>query len=463
MSARAGEWHLLGHGRDPVPGEPAHVDRLAQGYRATADDIERLTGRLRRLGNLDGWVGEAAEKFAEAADDLAADLGGAERRYRELADAVRGWVGPLSRARDESAGALREAEAAADDQRRYSHDPYAGLADPTPDQLAAQQRWAAAGDDADERRAQAQRRLDDALQDLDRAAEEVAGRIADAAEHGRDGFWDDVGGWVRDHAEVLERIATWAGRIALVLAVITVAVLLIVAAPAALLMGALFWGAVVAGGVQLVTHSVLKASDAGDVSWLDIGMDIVGLATAGIGTILTKGLGRFVIGVRPGTAALRGRAAQQAGGTARTAQDALERGVADYTRAGNATRIGDPTNPLRRWGQQYLDDAGRRVTEAGRQAADGVSAGTVTRVSRTEQVRALDAELATDLAELRRLDDMLGASLRREVDALARKGSWAVRADATGLGAQLADSADEGLDWKDPLERSASAAWRLTH
>jgi transposase-like protein len=192
-------------------------------------------------------------------------------------------------------------------------------------------------------------------------------------------------------------------------------------------------------------------------------MDIVGLATAGIGTVLTKGLGRFVIGVRPGTAALRGTVAQIAGGRARTAQDALERGVADYTRAGNATRIGDRANSLRRWGQQYLDHAGGRATDAGRQAADDVHAGTVTRVSRTEQVRALDAELATDLAELRRLDDMLGGPLHRELEELARMGNWAVRANATGLGAQLADSADEGLAWKDPLERSASAAWRLTH
>lgn len=466
MSARAGEWHLLGHGRDPVPGEPAHADRLAQGYRATADDIERLAGRLRRLGELDGWTGKAAEKFAEAADDVAADLGAAERRYRELADAVRGWVAPLSRARDESAGALREAETAADDQRRYRHDPYAGVADPTPDQLTAQQRWESAGDDADERRAKAQKRLDDALQDLDRAAEDVAGRIADAAEHGRDRIWDNVGGWVRDHAELLEKVATWAGRIALGLAIITVAVLLIVTAPAALLMGALFWGAVVAGGVQMVTHSVMKASDAGDVSWLDIGMDLVGLVTAGVGRILTHGLGGLggLVGVRQGTAALTGRVGQYADGAARTAQQALERGAASYTRAGNATRIGDPANPLRRWGQQSLDDAGDRVAAAGQQAAADVQAGVVTQVSRLAQLRALDVELATDLAELRRLGGMdLAVPLRLELDALVRQGSRAVGMNVTGMATQLAGGADEVVGWKaSVMAWGPDGVWRLT-
>lgn len=458
MTARAGDWQLLGHGRDPVPGEPAHAQRLAEGYGTTADDIERLGGQLRRMSDLDGWTGEAARKFAEAAGDLAEDLGDAERRYRELAEAVTGWVAPLSRARDESAGALRDAEAAEEARRRYANDPYESVVDPTPDQLAAQRQHTAARDDAVQRLEAARRRLDEALDELDGAAERVAGRIRDASEYGNDGFWDNAGGWVRDHAPLLERIATWAGRIALALAVITIAVLVFVAAPAALLMGALFWLSVGAGAVQLGVHSAMMASDAGDVSWLDIGMDVVGLATAGLGGLLARGVSRAVPG-------LRGLVAQGADDSARSAQEALEAGAANYTRASNATNITDPANNLRQWGQQYLDDAAERATQAGRQAADDVQAGVVTQASRADRLTALDADLATDLAELQRLGGMpMAPALRDGLDDLLLQGSRAATANQANLGVQLADSTDDlVVEWKDPLVGVTSDAyWRLT-
>lgn len=458
MTARAGDWQLLGHGRDPVPGEPAHAQRLADGYETTADDIERLSGQLRRMADLDGWTGEAARKFAEAADDLAEDLSDAERRYRELAEAVNGWVTPLSQARDESAAALRTAESAEEDRRRYATDPYQDVVDPTPDQQAAQRQHNAARDEAEQRLEQARRRLGEALDELDSAAERVAGRIHDASQYGNDGLWDNVGGWVRDHAALLEDIAKWAGRIALALAAITLVVLLFVAAPAALLMGALFWAAFAAGAVQLGAHVAMMTSGVDGVTWLDIGMDIVGLATAGAGQWIAKGLSRAV-------PLLRGGIAQSADDAARTAQEVLESGMANYTRAGNATHIADPANPLRQWGQQYLDDAAERATQAGRQAADDIRAGAVTQAARTDRLTAVDADLATDLAELQRLGGMqLSGPVREGLDDLVRQGGYAVRANQVSLGVQAADSFDDlAVEWKDPtVNWLGHRYWQLT-
>ncbi|MCW2616599.1 MAG: hypothetical protein JWN08_3593 [Frankiales bacterium] len=92
MSARAAEWHLLGHGSDPVPHSTTAVDRLADTYEQTAVAIRESTDRLRRLAELDGWTGDAAEAFAEAADDLHGDLGDAERRYEDAGVALRAFV-----------------------------------------------------------------------------------------------------------------------------------------------------------------------------------------------------------------------------------------------------------------------------------------------------------------------------------------------------------------------------------
>lgn len=458
MTARPGEWQLLGHGRDPVPGEPAHAQRLAEGYGTTADDIERLSGRLRRMSDLDGWTGEAARTFAEAAGDLAADLGDAERRYRKLAEAVSGWVAPLTRARDESAAALRAAGTAEEDRRRHADEPCASVLDLTPDQLAAQRQHTATHDDAVQRLEAARRRLDEALDELDGAAKRVAARIRDASGYGSDGVWDDVSGWVRDHAPLLERIATWAGRIALALAAITVVVLLVVAAPAALLAGALFWAALAAGAVQLGAHVAMLASDVEGVTWLDIGMDLIGLATAGAGAWIARGVSEAV-------PLLRGQIAQVAGSSAHAAREVLEAGAANWTRAGNATRIGDPANPLQQWGRRYLDDAAERSAEAGRQAADDVHAGAVAHAPRADRLAALDADLATDLAELHRLGAMqTSPPLRLAVDDLARQAGRAVTANQIGAGAQLADATDVlVVEWKEPLvDVTSDALWHLT-
>ena len=78
---------------------------------------------------------------------------------------------------------------------------------------------------------------------------------------------------------------------------------------------------------------------------------------------------------------------------------------------------------------------------------------------------AVDARLATDLAELQRLGGMQPSiSLPEGLDVLIQQGSRAVALNQASTGVQLADGTDDlVVEWKDPLVGATSAAqWRLS-
>lgn len=459
MSARPGNWHLLGRGRDPVPGEPTEVQQLADGYESTAADVERLAGQLRRLSHLDGWEGQAAEKFADAAEDLSGDLAKAEGRYRDLAAAVRGWVEPLTAARAESMAALNDAVGADEDLRRHGQDLLAGIPEPTPAQLAAQDQQEAAHTAAATRLRQAQHRLDAALDRLDDAARRTAERIHRAAEKDGDSVWDDMKGWVRDHADLLKKIATVLGRIAIVLAAITLVVAICFAVPALLL-----WAGVAASGLLFATQGAMLWAGVDGVSRVDVALDLVGLVTAGVGGALAKSLSR-------GIPLLTESIANGLGDAARLGQRGVEKAAADYFRAGAASRIGNAANNLRRWGQEFIDGVEQRVADAGAREAARIRAGVVKNAPWAQRLKALDKELAVHLLELRRLGaESLSPALRQSVESLARKAAWAQTLNGIGAGALTADGTDQlsqkfhgpaFLQWKEPLADALPGVWAL--
>ncbi|RBY96221.1 hypothetical protein DQ237_10165 [Blastococcus sp. TF02-8] len=449
MSARSGDWSLLGHDRDPVPGSPEEVERLANGYASTARDIERLAGQLRRLSNLEGWTGEAAEVFAEAAEDLSDDLRGAERRYEELADAVRAWVGPLTTARDESAGALSQAEQADEKRRQNATDGLAGVADPTPEQLAAddlrQQNLADAGDESDA----ARQRLANALEELESAANRTADKIRRAGEHGADRWWNDFGGFVREISDVLKVIAI----VLEVIAIVLIVVAMVFTGPFALVAGA------VVSTLLLGIHTAMVLSDVEGATWTDVIMDVISLVTLGIG-------GRLGAVVKNGLARLRPQVAQHADDAARTTQEALEHAQPNFSRASNAQNIANPSNPLRAWGDQYLDDAAERASSAGAAEAQRVMTDVVTDAPWPLRARTLDRELAENLLEAQRLGaEPIPAALTSRLDRLT--GLMQVT-QGINRGSAVTDVADFGLeragvDWKESVDDTASRMmWRLT-
>ncbi|TFV44639.1 hypothetical protein [Blastococcus sp. TF02A-35] len=463
MSARSGRWELLDRCVDPVPGDPDEVRRLADGFESTAEEVGDLTRTLRRLSELDGWQGQAAETFAEKAEDLADDLGGAERRYRELAAAVRGWVAPLTAARAESAGALADAVAAEEDRRRCADDVLAGVGDPTPAQVAAQDQREADHAAALARLQAAGRRLEEALTALEEAGDRTAAAIRAASEHGADHAWDDLKGAVRGAADLLDAVATVLGYVAMALAAVTLVVVLVATAPAWLVALGL-----VASVALLGLHVALAVSESGAATWTDVGLDLLGIATAGLGGALARGVGAAL-------PALRGSVAQAVGRNARASRQAVEEGMADHVRAGSASAIQDPGNPLRVWGEQYLDAAAARVAAEGAEATARVQAGAVTDVPWGQRLGMLDRGLAQDLLELQRLAaeaTAVGSPLADDALRLAEGARVAGALQSASTSVAVLDGADQlagdlggpdGLVWKaDFHQAQQNQLWRVT-
>ena len=234
MSARPGRWELLGHGSDPVPEDDVVVDRLSRVHAETGTAIAESAEKLRRLSDLDGWTGKAAEQFAEAAEDVVGDLSAAEQRYVDAGEALRLFVQPVTTARDDSLAALREAVRA--DERRLANagNPIEGVAEPTSAQTSRQKSREQAHQEAVDDLGRAKADLQAALVALDRAAKTCAEDLRSAAEHGKDGRWDDIKGGLRNFADWahLDVVVTVLTVIAIAIAVIAIAVALIVTAPA---------------------------------------------------------------------------------------------------------------------------------------------------------------------------------------------------------------------------------------
>jgi len=124
------------------------------------------------------------------------------------------------------AGALRDAVAAEEQRRLHDGDSLAGVAEPSPEQQAAEERRQQRYDAAVTALSDAQGRLTRALEAFRPAAGRCADAIRDAAEHGKDGRWDNVKGALRDVADWarLDVVVKVLGVIAVAIAVVAIVV-----------------------------------------------------------------------------------------------------------------------------------------------------------------------------------------------------------------------------------------------
>lgn len=392
MSARSGEWQLLGQGSDPVPHDTDVVERLADTYQQTGVAIRESADRLRRLAELDGWTGEAAEAFAEAAQDLHGDLSDAEQRYVDAGAALRRFVGPVTEARAESWGALQDAERAEDARRANSGDSLDGVSAPTQQQQDAQQRRGARLSEAEGELSAARTRLADALTSLQVAAGKAADDIRDAAEHSKDGRWDNIKGGLRDFADAvhLKTVVQVVGWVALAVAAVALVVALVATAP--------FWLVAVAAGlgaVLLAGDLILWANGSGDAEWYNVALDVAGLVTLGFAR-------PFTAGATAATGTARGAAATTRGATAQADEIARLAATPNGIRAANASGM-VPGNNLRIWSDTTTAAHATRAADAGTDAADAVRAGVAVRPGPLQSARWLDSDLAQNAAEIRRL------------------------------------------------------------
>ena len=271
-------WEVLGESGDPVPGDVHDLQALARRFEATAKTITETTEALRRLGNLESWDSEAGKAFAEKAGDTAKTVGKAHDRYADAASALKTYYTDLETIQEDADKLLRDAETKSGDlttARSGADNPPKGTTDAEQKKL-------------DKKVTGIQEGLDGLRGQLaavktrhKEAGDKAAKAIHDTTEG--DGLND---GWLDDLRDSLKLISEISGAIAAVcgLAALAVGWIPIIGQALAGVLGTI---ALVMTVVSLVCHVLLAIN--GDGSWGDVAIDVLGLATFGIGRVFTTG------------------------------------------------------------------------------------------------------------------------------------------------------------------------------
>ncbi|MEU9344412.1 putative T7SS-secreted protein [Streptomyces sp. NPDC048278] len=288
---RADEWAVIGEPADPVPGDPDEVAALGRELRKTAESIKKQAAEIKALSSVEAWKSKAADEFRQQAEEAGGKLRKAFQRYDAAADALgervldgsssTEYASELHRAQIMADKALRDARTA-DDEHRASGGALDKLPKDTPDDDPGRKKLEKRQEAAGSALERAKRDLEAAKDVRDAAAKRARDAIRHAIDHDglKDSGWDKFKGWVHDHAgtlnwwlDVLGWVATICGTLALFVGWIP-----IVGQALAGLLGSI---ALAATLLSLIGHLMLAL--AGEGSWFDVALDVVGLATMGIG------------------------------------------------------------------------------------------------------------------------------------------------------------------------------------
>ncbi|MFD6295254.1 putative T7SS-secreted protein [Streptomyces sp. NPDC060235] len=248
MTNRPADWHILDLDRDPTPGDPQRVRRLAGSLHDFADDVAHILRDIKGLANEDAvlkWAGKTADSFASEFEDVPGKLKKLKKSYTLAGDALTSYWPDLDdaqqkadmalrdgrKARDELATA-RQALTGADDWVRtatakadsYDPDKNRGKDVPPPDE-ADVRRATRNAQHAKEQQTAARKDVDDAQGLLDAAKklaahakglrEDAARRTvnklhdaSDAGIHNRH-WWEEPLDWVSDHWDEIVTVCKW--------------------------------------------------------------------------------------------------------------------------------------------------------------------------------------------------------------------------------------------------------------
>ncbi|WP_051744523.1 putative T7SS-secreted protein [Streptomyces yerevanensis] len=288
---RADEWSVIGESSDPIPGEPEEVAKLGRDLRRTAEAIKKQADEIKALSSVESWKSKAAEEFRKEAEEAGGKLRKAYKRYDAAADALgekvvdggspKEYASELHRAQTMADKALRDAQAA-DDEHKASSNGIDKLPKNTADDDPGRKKLENRQEAATSAMERAKRDLEAAKDVRDAAVTKARDAIRHAIDNDglKDGRWDkfkdwvhDNSGWIKEWVDGLGWVATICGTLSLLVGWIPVI--------GQALAGILGTIALIATLVSLVGHLVLAL--AGEGSWFDVALDIVGLATFGIG------------------------------------------------------------------------------------------------------------------------------------------------------------------------------------
>lgn len=352
MSRRPTDWSPVDRSRDPVPGDPDVVEAAGKHYVEVAEAIELAARRLRELSHHDSMKGKAVDEVREKADDVAGDIERAHTRYAAVGKALKDYAGPLRTAQERADGALAKAVTAESDlraargrqtsaqdalTRARQDDLNAAAGAPPADHSHLEQSVRTADQDvstAEGTLRWARGEVDEAEDDWERAARTARDLISPVL---KSNGLDD--GWRDNISKFVATLAKWAGAIAAAcgIAALLVGWIPVIGQALAAVLGAI---ALVAGIVSLLANFFLAANGYGD--WSAVVLDVIGLASFGIGRAVLKGSQAAYRGanasarMRAGTIAARSPGSRIPGGlpgSSATAIRSLLGGAAPMSRA----------------------------------------------------------------------------------------------------------------------------------
>ncbi|MET9545879.1 RHS repeat-associated core domain-containing protein [Streptomyces sp. NPDC006627] len=270
---RPRDWHVLDLEKDPTPGDPHRVRKLAKDLHDFSDDVGKVLRDIKGMAGEDAilrWAGKTADAFTEQFEDAPAKLKKLKKSYGMAGDALSAYWPELERAQALADKALvkgREAQAdlasaksrltsadswvekAGKEADKYKDDGGSKGRDvpkPDEDKVRAATRNAASAEKAQK---SAQGDVDAAKSALDAAKkmaedarkmrEEAAGtakrKIDEASDAGIPNrkWWEEIGDWVSDNwdtiVEVCKVVVAVVGIIAMIVGGPILAAIVIVA------------------------------------------------------------------------------------------------------------------------------------------------------------------------------------------------------------------------------------------
>ncbi|MER6968854.1 putative T7SS-secreted protein, partial [Streptomyces halstedii] len=118
MTNRPADWHILDLDRDPTPGDPQRVRRLAGSLHDFADDVAHILRDIKGLANEDAvlkWAGKTADSFASEFEDVPGKLKKLKKSYTLAGDALTSYWPDLDDAQEKADKALRDGRKARDE------------------------------------------------------------------------------------------------------------------------------------------------------------------------------------------------------------------------------------------------------------------------------------------------------------------------------------------------------------
>lgn len=294
----SGEYPTLGF--NPARGNVATVNDLAQQFNSTGKYAGEAYDVLKAIQNkTDTWTGDAAEAFNEQVGDLPGYLDTAQTSMNRAGTALAQWSDTLAahqrrahELEDAARRAVQDAESASAAAReaysnaRYNENPHLQQRLNAASETANKKAEAAWADVEDIRR-QAEQLLHTWTDDCAAVAKVLreAGEIAPD-----EGFFEMAGEWVGDHLDELADIAGFISMIAGILSFVPV--LNFIAAPVALISGA------VALGAHAASFTIHGKWDKVPSTYITLVGDVLGVVP-GVGVVM-KGADEVVDATRAG-------------------------------------------------------------------------------------------------------------------------------------------------------------------